>query len=444
MNKSLAGLVFLGLFALLACNNDRLADPYDQQIEEALVRISPTGSVDYYQFPDSDDFAAIPHQDEHNPVTADKAELGKLLFHETGLAIDAVYPVGQGTYSCATCHVASAGFTPGRIQGVADGAVGFMENRQKLELYDSDQVDAQGTRPLSVLNVAYVTNMLWSGIFGAHGVNTGTESWWTVNPAAEINFTGFEGMEAQNIESLELHRMGLNDVLLDEYGYRELFDICFPDVPVEDRYTDETLAFAIGAYLRTVLANEAPFQDWLKGDKHAMTASEKRGALLFLNDARCANCHNGPSFNAMEFHALGTSDLYEKEGIHNTDENDTRSLGRAFFSGRLEDENCFKVPQLYNLKDYTHYFHGSSKTTLREVIEFKMRAVSENPRVSQEILSSRFAPVDLSENEIQDLIAFLENALYDDDLERYVPEELPSGNCFPNNDLFSRIELGCE
>ncbi|MEL6637931.1 MAG: cytochrome-c peroxidase [Bacteroidota bacterium] len=444
MNKSLVGLVFLGLFSLLACNNDRLNDPYDRQIEESLNRVSPTGSYKYYQFPEVGDYAAIPHQDPHNIITADKAELGKLLFHETGLAVDAAYPVGRGSYSCASCHVASAGFTPGRFQGVADGAVGVGENRRKLDIYTGTEVDAQGARPLSVLNVAYVTNMLWSGIFGGSGVNEGTEAWWSFNPAAEINFEGLEGMESQNIESLHLHRMSLSDELLDVYGYRELFDRCFPEYPEAERYTDETVAFALGAYLRTVLANEAPFQDWLKGDKTAMTASEKRGALLFLNEARCTNCHKGPSFNAMEFHAIGASDLHEFDAVLNTSEDDRRSLGRAFFSGRTEDENCFKVPQLYNLKDYTHYFHGSSKTTLREVIEYKMAAQSENPRVGPEHLSDLFKPVDLSQQQVNDLLDFLENALRDDNLERYVPESLPSGNCFPNNDLFSRIELGCD
>jgi cytochrome c peroxidase len=38
----------------------------------------------------------------------------------------------------------------------------------------------------------------------------------------------------------------------------------------------------------------------------------------------------------------------------------------------------------------------------------------------------------------------LENGLYDPDLERYAPAYILSGNCFPNNDSQSRIDLGCD
>jgi cytochrome c peroxidase len=52
-------------------------------------------------------------------------------------------------------------------------------------------------------------------------------------------------------------------------------------------------------------------------------------------------------------------------------------------------------------------------------------------------------PQNLSEKEIEDLVAFLKNGLYDPDLIRYQPESIPSGQCFPNNDPVSREDLGC-
>jgi hypothetical protein len=43
------------------------------------------------------------------------------------------------------------------------------------------------------------------------------------------------------------------------------------------------------------------------------------------------------------------------------------------------------------------------------------------------------------------LTAFLTTALRDPELDRYVPERLPSGACFPNNDPQSREDLDrCE
>ena len=442
MNKTIWVLLLMGTL-IYACTHDPIESELDTRLRANLNAISPTGSYEYFQFPASDDFAAIPNQDPENPLTAEKVALGQLLFHETALATNALYPVSEGNYSCASCHIAAAGFTPGTAQGMADGALGFGAHRVKIASYEDDEVDAQGTRPLSVLNVAYVTNTLWSGLFGAGGCNEGTEDLWHVHPDAEINFEGLQGLEAQNIEGLELHRMEINHYLLDQLGYRALYDASFPEIPMLERYTPRTTSFALSAYLRTLFAQKAPFQKWLAGEETRMTNQEKRGALLFLGKANCIKCHNGPSFNAVAFHAIGTSDLYQNHEAINTNSEDARHLGRAFFSGRLEDENRFKVPQLYNLKDYSHFFHGSSKETLAEVLEFKLKAQSENPNVSNEQLSSFFRPVELTETEKEDLLMFLESALYDSYLERYVPEEVLSGNCIPNNDPFSRQELGC-
>lgn len=135
---------------------------------------------------------------------------------------------------------------------------------------------------MTILNVGYMTNTLWGGLFGANGVNIGTEGVWDNNALTEVNHLGFEGLESQNIEGLDLHRMELTDKVLDEYGYRAEFDKCFPDLPVEERCSVKAASFALGAYLRNVLANEAPFQKYLKGDLNALTEKQKMGALVFM------------------------------------------------------------------------------------------------------------------------------------------------------------------
>jgi cytochrome c peroxidase len=50
----------------------------------------------------------------------------------------------------------------------------------------------------------------------------------------------------------------------------------------------------------------------------------------------------------------------------------------------------------------------------------------------------------LSEEEKTALVAFIRDGLYDPNLDRFVPEEVLSGNCFPNNDPLSREQLGCD
>lgn len=437
-------IVSVALILLLASCQHDVPRVIDTELISAIERVSPTGYTDFYVMPESDDYQNLPNQDPANPITKEKVVLGQLLFFETGLAQIPEKEACYETYSCSSCHVPTAGFLPGRIQGIADGGVGFGEsgsNRAKHESYRESELDAQGTRPMNPLNSTYVTNTLWGGLFGADGVNVGTEYAWT--GLAEVNYTGYTGLEAQNIEAFNLHRLEINDHILDDYGYRALYDAAFPDFDESERYTPVTSSFAISAFLRTMLTNEAPFQKWLKGDENAITDNQKEGALLFFDKARCYLCHREPSFSSMSFHVMGTKDMYEMGGL-NTNKYDPRNLGRGMFTGKERDMFAFKVPQLYNLDDYAAYFHGSSKNELREVVEFKLKAESENDRVNNDQLSPLFQPVTLTNQEKEQLIDFLRNALKDPGLGRYVPEAILSGNCFPNNDASSKTDMGCE
>ena len=174
-----------------------------------------------------------------------------------------------------------------------------------------------------------------------------------------------------------------------------------------------------------------------------MTEQQKHGAVLFHSKAGCYRCHKGPALNAMEFHALGVRDLYENPAAFATDENDKRNLGRGGFTGREEDMYKFKVPQIYNMKDSPFYFHGSSKRSLWGLVEYFNNGIAENPTVPEEQVSPFFHPLNMSTTEIAALVAFLEDGLRDPNLDRYVPEAVLSGNCFPNNDSSSQEDLGC-
>ena len=440
--KHLFTLVLLAAL-IFACTHDPLFNPLDYQLETRLQELSPGGDINYFRLPDSDDFNSIP-QGVGNRLTPEKVALGKMLFYETGLGEDAKYQNGKDTYSCSTCHVPSAGFMPGRLQGIADGGVGFGlngESRSMMNGYDESELDVQGARALSLLNVAYVTNTTWSGQFGANFVNEGTEYAWT--DIREVNHMGLDGLEAQNIEGTIIHRMRLSRGLLDTLGYLPMFDAAFPEFPESERYNRVTTSLALSAYLRTLLANEAPFQRWLKGEQDAMDEQVKTGALLFFGKAGCYRCHKGASLNSVEFHAIGVRDLYQTGGF-NTGPDDIRNFGRGGFTGKEEDMRKFKVPGIYNMADSPFYFHGSSKHSLHDVVEYFNKGIPENPDVPASQISSFFHPLNLTDEEVQDLAEFLKKGLHDPNLQRYVPSSVLSGNCFPNNDPLSRAHLGCE
>jgi cytochrome c peroxidase len=440
--------ILLLLLTVTGCVRDEVVSSLDTALERTLIRLSENGTLNDYILPDGSNLAGVP-AGIGNPLTPEKVELGKLLFFETALGRDALDASHLRTFSCSTCHVPEAAFTAGTAQGIADGGLGFGtfgSGRVMDHTYAEEDIDAQGARPLSMLGVAYVTNSMWAGRFGSTGANAELEHLWGVfDPTTEVNHLGLEGLEAQNIESTIAHRMSTDAFLLDTLGYRRLFNRAFPSFEGEARYGRVAMSFALSAYIRTLLPSKAPWQQWLRGDKDALTEEQKEGARLFFGKAGCYRCHNGPALNGNTFHAVGVNDLIDiPGGARRTSIDDPRNLGRGDFTRRQEDLYKFKVPQVYNTKDMPFYFHGSSKDDLRAVVEYFNDGVPENDRVPQANISDFFHPLNLTETEIDQLTEFLAEGLYDADLYRFVPEQVLSGNCFPNSDEQSKADMGCE
>jgi cytochrome c peroxidase len=183
----------------------------------------------------------------------------------------------------------------------------------------------------------------------------------------------------------------------------------------------------------------------LNGDKNALSEKEKRGAVAFFTKGECYKCHNGPALNSMEFYALGMPNLESNiPGVYLTATDEVANRGRGGFTNNPADNYKFKVPQLYNLVQSKFYGHGATFRSVEEVIEYKNAAQPENQDVPQSQLAEEFHPLNLTNKEIEDISAFIEYGLYDRNLERYVPQSLPSGFCFPNNDYRSAQQMGCE
>jgi cytochrome c peroxidase len=439
-------IVLLGVSLIIGCKHEAKFPeiPLDLTLRANLETLSPSGKLDHFLLPESTNLALIP-QDPKNPLNKAKVDLGKMLFFEPGIGIEAKHPEGMRTYSCATCHTPEAGFRIGRFQGIADGAMGMGyqgDMRQIHSSYAISELDVQGARPLSVLNVSQVENTMWSGAFGSSGNNVGTESKWVGDFAA--NLEGFKALESQNFVGLVTHRQDINPQMAEAFGYTELFNEAFPELNPADRINRKTASLAISAYLRTLNTTKAPFQRWLRGFTDDMNDEQKKGAILFFGKANCARCHNGANLGGNTFHALGVKDLYQHTGTVGTDQTEKRNKGRAMFTQEENDLYKFRVPQLYNLKHSPFFFHGSSKSSLEEVIDYKCAAVSENENVPNDQLSPFFKPVTLTAEEKAQLIAFLRDGLYDAEFKRFVPEKVGSGLCFPNNDPISRVQMGCE
>ena len=445
------------LFLLISCvltisglSDANGGNKFNKQLEELLNEVSSGQGLDYFKLPESNDYSSIP-QDPNNPLSDEKVALGKLLYHETALLTTPKKNIGMHTGSCASCHHADAGFQAGRRQGIGEGGWGFGtsgENRTANSNYESDSIDVQPIRSPTTLNTAWQKVMLWNGQFGAKGVNVETEANWTTGTPKEKNHLGFEGLEIQAIAAHEVHRLGdiTTSPVATNDTYKQMFDAAFPNMPENKRITLINSGLAMAAYERTLLANQAPFQKWLGGDKSAMSDEEIEGAILFFGKANCSNCHTGPalsSFGKVEFYALGMNEL-EGADIIGDVSGKPLAKGRGGFTGNIDDMYKFKIPQLYNLTNSPFYGHGASFSSVKEVIQYKNNAVQENNDVPKTQLASEFVSLNLTEEEIDLLVKFIEVSLYDANLKRYVPTSLPTGFCFPNNDDQAKSDLGCQ
>lgn len=448
---------------LSACGGSHVSsdtNPEDQALRlaiQARTGAEPSALV----LPDSDDYANIP-QDPNNEITAAKVALGQLLYHETALSTKPNNAANAGTYACASCHHAAAGFKSGIPQGLGEGGQGFGTRGEGRVLEAGFLAGAEDPTLLpdlqpvtspAVLNAAYQEVMLWNGQFGAQqggvvNVDLAESVLATPNTPKIENTRGLAGLETQAIAGTNVHRMSMTDgsILQTNEAYKMLFEVAYPEGSA-DVLADG--GKAIAAYERTILANQAPFQRWLKGEVTAMSAQEKRGATLFFGEAGCAACHQGPALSSAlgatedeMFFALGFADFDPNDVQIHGEVDEATALGRGGFTGESDDNYKFKVPQLYNLADAQIYGHGASFRTIRDVVVYKNMAVPQKI-LPNGALSPLFVPLDLSDEDIDDITVFLSSALWDPNLTRYVPSAVPSGNCMPNNDALTRLDLEC-
>lgn len=167
-------------------------------------------------------------------------------------------------------------------------------------------------------------------------------------------------------------------------AYKSWFEEAFPG----DGVTPDTIAAAIATFERTVVASYSPFDKWVDGDERAIPESAKRGFELFNGKAQCAGCHSGWDFTDNQFHDIGTS--YMDIGRANVDSSNPLAL------------YAFKTPSLRDIAMRAPYMHSGELATLRDVLEHYVSG-----GVNRASRSPLMSKIELSDREIEDLIAFM-------------------------------------
>ena len=300
-----------------------------------------------------------------NPQSAAKVALGKQLAFDVRLS-------KNDSMSCASCHLPAAGGAGPTPRAFGHGG----------EL---------GRWAPSWDNSGYYTSQFWDGRAASLEEQTGCL-------AGHMGPITAPGEMATSMDEVVAK---LNAIP----AYKKQFNNVFgSDV------TPETIAKAIAAFERTLVARKAPFQHYVSGDSKAISVSAKRGFELFRGKAMCITCHVPPILTDNLFHNIGTPQVGPMQ----------EDLGRYEITKDEADKGRFKTPSLYNSASLAFFMHDGALGKLSQVIEHYNKGGNPQDKNQDPLI----VPLDLSDTEKADLGAFMKT-LTDPSLDRISAPELP-------------------
>jgi cytochrome c peroxidase len=314
-----------------------------------------------------------------NPQTAEKITLGEKLFFDGRLSAD-------GTVACSTCHDPARAFTDGRPASVGiKGRVG------------------QRNAP-TILNALYNKTQFWDGRAK------------TLEDQAALPITNPFEMGQTSLEAA----MATIGTIAE---YQKEFMSVFGKAP-----NGPDLLRAIASYERTQFSFDSPFDHFIAGDQNAINDAARRGWETFNTRGRCNKCHalseqtrDVTTFTDNDFHNIGIGIIRHNVVVlarkaeqsissGNSADVDTAAiltdmsvLGRFLITKKPADTAAFKTPDLRNVLITGPYFHDGSQETLWDVMDHYNKGDGlQNPWLDEDI-----QPLALSENDIDDVVAFL-------------------------------------
>lgn len=325
---------------------------------------------------------------EDNPQSEAKIALGEKLFLDTRFSV-------TGEVSCSTCHDPEKALTDSPLQ--------TSEGIRKLT----------GTRNApTVVNAAYNETQFWDGRSP------------TLEDQALHPFLNPVEMAMPSHEHLIEVVRGDPEYVRQ---FKEVFDVPGNQIKIQQ------VAKAIAAFERTQVAGNSPWDRWYYGgEQDAISESAQRGFDVFLRDGRCVSCHTieqdfalftdhqfhniGVGINAMQERVpeLAEAFLVAKQRGIDVDvavlaDKDTSDLGRFAVNEQFDGMGAFKTSTLRNIAVTAPYMHDGSIATLKEVVEHYNNGGATNPDdVVNPFLSGGIRPLELTDQQIDDLVAFME------------------------------------
>ena len=281
---------------------------------------------------------------EENPQTKQKIELGRKLFFDKRLSPD-------NSISCSTCHDPKKAFTDGKKV-----SVGF---HKRLAMRNAP----------TLLNVGYQKTLMFDGEI----------------PSLEMQAVVPLKDTAEMANDMKHLLQKLKAIPEYQKSAKEIFNRDF------DAYV---LTRSLSAFQRSLLSYATPFDEFMAGNKKAMTASAQRGWKIFSKKLYCTACHAPPHF---------TNFKTENNGLY-ADYSNIEDKGRFRINGDSTEIGSFKVPTLRNIAKTSPYMHDGTMNKLEEIIEHYAKGGNRHQNQNSVI-----QPFNLTESEKKDLINFLKS-----------------------------------
>ena len=244
--------------------------------------------------------------------TPELIALGEDLYFETALS-------ENNSQSCNTCHMVNDGFAGVDNEVTSEGAHGERGERNSP----------------TVLNAGYHFVQFWDG-------------------RAEDLVEQAKGPILNPVEMAMASEEAVESRLSEDPDYQQAFAAAFPDQ--KNPITYQNVAEAIAAFERTLISRSR-FDDYMDGDRAALTAAEKRGLQTYVSTG-CITCHMQSTFGGTMYQKLGLVNPYPSE-----------DPGRYMVTNDPADSMMFKVPSLRNVALTAPYWHDGSVATLEEAVE---------------------------------------------------------------------------
>lgn len=389
------------------------------------------------------------------------AEVGRLLWFDpiTGLNDD---------NTCAGCHSPTAGF--GDTQSIAIG----IDNNGIVGPHRLGPRNMR--RSPMVINTAFYPNLMWNSRFASLSGDPFDNS-------AGFQFPPPEGLSlsyqphllvaqafippTERTEVAGFEFPGDNDAIRVEVlkrlnsipAYQKLFSKVFPEVKAGSPITFDMFGLAIAEFEFTLVFANAPIDRFARGQRNALSDEEKKGALLFFGEARCSQCHrvageSNEMFSDFQGHVIGvpqiapqlTNNAFDGPGAN-------EDFGAEQITGDAQDRYKFRTSPLRNIAVQPTFMHNGAFTNLEDAVRHHLNVLESGraytpagqhlaadlagPTGPIEPVLARLDPIlanpiNLTSDEVRQLIAFVGNGLLDpraqpDNLRKLVPPVVPSG-----------------